>query len=144
MESLRVDDGCKRASELETPFAGAVGDRRDSAVVAVPAAVEDAARYPGAPGPLREQLPSALRLLHRVEVPQLGLRPGDSRQSAAGVVIDQLGEDAAIGAVDGEPRPISVAAHLGAHPPAATQPVLWLGQDGHQALFPTLRATCSP
>src|SRR5215218_7801624 len=144
MESMRVDDGCGRTSELQPSFARPFGDGGDTPVVAVAAAVEDAGLDPGALGPLGEQLSGPLRLLHRAELTELGLGPGDRHEGAAGVVVDQLGEDSAVRAIDREPRPNGIAAHLRAHPAAPAQPLLGLGQDGHQALFPTLRATCSP
>jgi len=59
------------------------------------------------------------------------------------VVVDQLREDAAVGAVYREAGALGVAAHLGAHATAAAQAVLLLADDGH-ARLPTFRATCSP
>src|SRR5204862_7831062 len=106
--------------------------------------VADAGLAPRALRPLRDERPGALGLLHRAELAELRLRPGDGDERAAGVVVDQLHEDAAVRAVDREPRPLRGTAHLGAHPAAAAEPLLWLGQNRHQALFPTFRATCSP
>src|SRR4249919_737324 len=134
---------CWRPSELQAPLAGAFGDRRDASVEAVAAAVEHARLYAGGLGALGEQLPGALGLLHRAELAQVGLGPGNRGESAAGVVVDQLDEHAAVRSVDRQARALGAAADPGPHAPAAAQPLLWLGEN-HQALFPTLRATCSP
>src|SRR3954453_8528995 len=69
-----------RSSEFQAALAGALSDRGDTAVEAVPASVEDAGFDAGGLGPLGEQLPGVLRLLHRVELAQLGLGPGGSCQ----------------------------------------------------------------
>src|SRR5215211_3001077 len=66
--SLRVEDWFGLPSELEPPFASAVRDRGDAAVVAVAAAVEDAGPKVGPLGPLRQQLPGAPGLFHRGEL----------------------------------------------------------------------------
>src|SRR5919201_508608 len=127
MERMRVEDAGNRPSELQAPLAGALGDGGDAPVEAVAGTVEDAGFDPGGLGSLGDQLPGALGLLHRVELAQLGLRPGDGRDRAAGVVVDQLGEDAPVRAVHGQPRALSVAADPRPDPPASTQPLLWLG-----------------
>jgi hypothetical protein len=74
-------------------------------VVPVAAAIEDAGLDPGRLGALRQQLAGPLRLLDRRELAQLRLDPVDRGQSVALAVVDELGEDAAVGAVDGEARP---------------------------------------
>ena len=79
---------------------------------------------------------------YRGELPAIFEEAG--LEGAAVVVVDQLREDAAVGAINGEARPLRVAADPGAHATAPAKPLLRLGQNGHQALFPTLRATCSP
>src|SRR3954447_13235246 len=75
-------------SELQAPFAGPLCDRRHAAVEAVAAAGEDAGFDPGAFGALREQLAHPLRLLHRAELAELRLGPGDRDDGAPGVVVD--------------------------------------------------------
>src|SRR5829696_2974798 len=144
IERTKVAGLSRRPSELQPPLAGALGDRGDTPVEPVAAAVEDAGLDASGLAALGEQLPDALGLVHPVELAQLLLGPGCGGDGAAGVVVDQLGEDAAVGAVDGEPGALRVAADAGANAPAASKSLLWLGQDGHQALFPTFRATCSP
>src|SRR3954464_13903539 len=144
MGRTKVAGLSQRPSELQASLAGALGDRRDAAVEAISAPVEDAGLDAGGLGALGEQLSCALGLVHRSELAELVLGPRSRCHCAAGVVVDQLGEDAAVRAVDGEPRALGAAADACAHPAAAAQPLLWLGQDGHQARFPTFRATCSP
>src|SRR5262245_3929014 len=131
MERMRVEDERARSSELEAPFAGAFGDRGDAPVEAIPTPVEDTGFDPRSLGALGEQLPGELRLLHRFELPEIRLRPGYGRDRAAGVVVDQLGEDAPVRAVHGQTRTFRVAADPGAHPASAAKPSLRLGQDGH-------------
>src|SRR5262245_208893 len=93
MERMRVEDELARSSELEAPLAGALGDGGDAPVETVSTPVEDAGLDPRSLGALGEQLPGALRLLHRLELAEIRLGPGDGRDRAAGVVVDQLGED---------------------------------------------------
>src|SRR3954453_7392949 len=131
MERMRVEDVGMRPSELQASLAGAFGDRGNPSVEAVAGAVEDAGLDPGALGALGQQLPGPLRLLHRLELAQLGLGPGDGGDRAARVVVDQLREDAAVGAVDGQARALRAASDAGAHTTAAGQPALWLRQNGH-------------
>src|SRR5712691_6201324 len=101
--------------ELQAALAGALGERPDAPVVAVARAVEDAALHPGLLPPLGEQLPGALRLLHRVGLAQLLLGPVDRRQGVTRVIVDELGEDPTVRAVDRESRPLGAATHLGAN-----------------------------
>src|SRR6476619_3781562 len=97
IEPVRVEDGSSGPSEAQAPLSGALRDRGDAAVEAIAAAVEDAGLDPGLLRALGEQLAGALRLLHRTELPQVGLGPRDGGEGPAGVVVDQLGEDAAVG-----------------------------------------------
>src|SRR3954453_11622491 len=120
-----------RPSELQASLAGALGDRRDAAVEAISAPVEDAGLHPGGLGALGEQLPGALGLLHRAELAELVLGPGGRGDGAAGVVVDQLREDAAVRPVDGQARALRVAADACADPAAAPEPLLWLRKNGH-------------
>src|SRR5829696_7821131 len=131
MERVRVEDERSRSSELEAPVAGALGDRRDAPVEAVAATVEDTGLDAGALRALGQQLADALRLLHRVELSEVGLGPRDGGDGAAGIVIDQLCEDAPVGAIDGQAGPLRVAADARAHPAAAAQSLLGLGQNRH-------------
>src|SRR5215204_1295361 len=144
IERTKVAGLCWRPSELQASLAGAPGDRGDAPVEAVAAPVEDAGLDARGLAALGEQLADTLGLLHRVELAELVFGPGDAGNRTASVVVDQLGEDAAVRAVDGQARALGVAADLGAHATAAAQPLLWLRENSHQALFPTLRATCSP
>src|SRR5688500_583016 len=90
--------------ELQSPLSSAAGERRDAAVVLVAAAVEDACLDALLLGALGEQLAAALGLLHRVEAAQVLLGPVDRRDGAAGVVVDELGEEAAVRAVNRQDR----------------------------------------
>src|SRR3954470_7847475 len=86
----------RRPSELQAPLAGTLGDRRDASVEAVAAPIEDAGLHAGGLGALGEQLSGALGLVHRAELAELVLGPGGRGDRAAGVVVDQLSEDAAV------------------------------------------------
>src|SRR3712207_4084448 len=97
---------CRSRSEVEAALAGALGQRLDAAVVLVAAAIEHRGVHAGALGALGEQRPGAARLVHRLQVAQVALRPGDGRQRAARVVVDELGEHAAIRAAHRDARPV--------------------------------------
>jgi DNA helicase-2/ATP-dependent DNA helicase PcrA len=106
------------------------------------AAVEHAALDAGALGALGKQLARPLRLLAGGQLPQLRLGPVDSRQRVPVGIVDQLREDAAVGAVDGEARPLRGADDPGANPTATALAALPVAEHGH-ARLPTFRATCS-
>src|SRR3954454_19381623 len=142
IEPVRVEDERRVPSEAQASLSRPFGNRRDAAMEAVSPAVEDAGLHSGLLGPLGEQLAHPLGLLHRAELAEVGLGPRDRGHGAAGIVVDQLREHAAVGAVDRQPRTFGAAADSRAHPAAPAEPLLGLGQNGHQALFPTLRATC--
>ena len=89
------------------------------------------------------ELAGLLGLLGRLQPAQFGLGPGDRRQRAAGVVVDQLGEDPAIRAEHGDPRALRGAVDLGADATPTLQPPLRFCHHGH-ARLPTFRATYSP
>src|ERR687896_2310885 len=129
--------------EVQSALAGAFRQRLHAAVVLVAAAIEHGALDAGGLGALGEQLAGAARLVHRLEAAEVRLRPGDGGQRAAGVVVDQLGEDPAVGAKDGDARALGAAAHAGADTAAALEAPGGRGQDGHAGL-PTFRATYSP
>src|SRR4051795_2785942 len=109
MRSTKVAGLSRRPSELQTPLAGALGDRRDAAMEAVSAPVEDAGLHTRGLAALGEQRADALGLLHGAELAKLVLGPGDRRDGAAGVIVDQLREDAAVRAVDGQARALRTA-----------------------------------
>jgi hypothetical protein len=100
-------------------------------VVLVAAAVEDAALDPGLLRPLGEQLACALGLPRGGELTQLRLGPVDRRQGLALGVVDELSEDAAVGAVDGKARALGAADDPGAHAAAPAQAALALAHDRH-------------
>src|SRR4051794_4951928 len=131
IEPTKLAGLSRRPSELQTPLASALGDRRDAPVEAIAAAIEDARLDTGGLGALGEQLPGALGLLHRAELAELVLGPGCRGDGAAGVVVDQLREDAAVRPVDGQARALRVAADACADPAAAPEPLLWLRKNGH-------------
>ena len=80
--------------EVQAALAGALGERLHAAVVLVAAAVEHGGLDAGGLRALGQQLAGALGLLERLERAQVGLGPVDGGQRAAGVVVDELGEDA--------------------------------------------------
>src|SRR3954447_1149681 len=129
--------------EREAALPGALGQRLDAAVVLVAAAVAHGGLDAGGLRPLGQQLAGPLGLLHPLERAQVGLGPGDGGQRAAGVVVDELGEDPAVGAEHRDARALGAAAHLGADAAAALEAAGGGGEDGH-ARLPTLRATYSP
>src|SRR5918992_3709631 len=124
--------------EGEAALAGALGEGLHTAVVLVATAVEHGGLDPRGLGALGEQLAGPLGLLHRLERPQVGLDPADRGERAAGVVVDELGEDAAGGAEDADARPLGAAVHLGADAAAALEPLRG-GVGGRHARFPTFR-----
>src|SRR3954462_5440151 len=75
IERTKVAGLSRRPSELQTPLAGALGDRGDAAVEAISAPVEDAGFDTGGLGAFGEQLPRALGLLHRSEPAEFVLGP---------------------------------------------------------------------
>src|SRR3954471_14173998 len=123
--------------------AGPPGQRLDAPVVLVAAAVEDGALDAGGLGPLGDEGPDARRALHRLEVAHAGLGPLRGGQGTARLVVDELGEQAAVGAADRQARALGGAGDLRAHAAATAKALLLLGLDGH-ALLPTFRATYSP
>src|SRR5918992_5291601 len=145
----RLDDETERSGagmksfegsglEPQAALAGALGEGLHTAVVLVAAAVEHRGLDPGGLGALGEQLAGPLGLLHRLERAQVGLDPVDRGERAAGVVVDELGEDAAVGAEDADARPLGAAVHLGADAAAALEPLRG-GVGGRHARFPTFR-----
>src|SRR5215210_2926358 len=129
--------------EGEATLAGALGEGPHAAVVAVAAAVEDRGLDAGGLGALGEQLAGPLGLLHAGQRLEIVLRPVDGGQRAPRRVVDDLREDAAIGAEDGDARTLGRAGDLGADAATAPEALGGAGGDGH-ARLPTLRATYSP
>src|SRR3954447_17725119 len=97
IESLSLLDA-RPALEPQAALAGALGQGLDAAVVLVSAAIEHGAVDAGGLGALGDEGTGTARLLHPAERAQLVLGPVDGRQRAAGVVVDELREDAAVGA----------------------------------------------
>jgi hypothetical protein len=112
-------------------------------VVLVAAAVEDRALHAGLLRAARQQLAGAAGLVGGLQRAKLVLGPAHGGERAAALVVDELGEDAAVGAEHGDARARRGAAHLGAHAAAALEPRLGPGLDGH-ARLPTFLATYSP
>src|SRR3954464_10148680 len=131
------------ALDGESALADALGEGLDAAVVLVAAAVEHRALDAGGLRALGEQLPGLGRLLARLERAQVGLGPVDGRQRAAGLVVDELGEDAAVGAEHADARPLGGAVDLRADAAAALEPARRCVADRH-ARLPTFLATYSP
>src|SRR5690349_7395632 len=132
-----------RPSKVQAALAGAFGQGLDTAVVLVAAAVEHGGLDAGGLRALREQLAGLVGLLHRLERAQVGLGPVDRGQRAAAVVVDELGEHAAVGAEDADARALGGAVHLRADAAAALEAPGGGVRDGH-ARLPTFRATYSP
>src|SRR5689334_3941277 len=127
----------------QAAVAGALGEGLHTAVVLVAATVEDRAVDAGGLRALGEELAGLVGLLHRLEAAQVGLRPGDRRERAPGIVVDELGEDPAVGAEHRDARPLGGADDLGAHAAAALEAALGSGDEAH-ARLPTFLATYSP
>src|SRR5215210_7489925 len=132
-----------RPSELKAALPGAFGKGLDTAVVLVAAAVEDGVLDAGGLRAVGEDLAGLGGLLHRLERAQVGLGPVDGGQRAARVVVDELGEDAAVGAEHADARALGGAVHLRADAAAALEAPHRGVRDGH-ARLPTFRATYSP
>src|SRR4051812_47282998 len=126
MRSLRL--------EGQSALAGALGERLDAPVVLVAAAVEHRGLDAGGLRARGENGAGLVGLLHALERAQLGLDPVDGRQRAARVVVDELGEDAAVGAEHRDARALGAAAHLGADAAAALEALGGPGCDGHARL----------
>src|ERR1700754_812844 len=131
------------ALKLKAALTGALGQGLDTAVVLVAAAIEHGGVDAGGLGARREQLARLVGLLHRLERAQVGLGPLDRRDRATAVVVDELGEHAAVGAEHRDPRALGGAVHLRAHTAAAPEPLGRRRKNGH-ARLPTFRATYSP
>ena len=112
------------AQKRQAPLARTFGERLDPAVVLVAAAVEDGGLDPGRLGPLGQQFAGLRGALGRGERAQLRLDPVDRGQRVPGDVVDQLGEDALVGAVDGEARTLGRAGDPRADAAAAAQAAL--------------------
>src|SRR5450755_1128632 len=108
-------------SEAQAALAGALGERLHAPVVAVAAAVEHGTVDAGGEGALGQQCTGAAGLVHWGQVAQGRLGPVDRRDRAAGVVVDQLREDAAVGAEHGDPGTLGGALDLRAYAPAALE-----------------------
>src|SRR3954470_20733702 len=100
--AMRVFEGS--GLYLQAALAGAVGEGLDAAVVLVAAAIEHRGLDARGLRALGQQLAGGGGLLHRLEGAQVALRPLHGGERAARVVVDDLGEQAAVGAEDGDPR----------------------------------------
>src|SRR4051794_30668585 len=94
--------GSELALEDQAPLSCSFGECLDPAVILVTTAVEDAGLDSGFLRPLGQQLSRPLGLLTCGELAQLGLDPVDSGHRVAFAIVNQLGENAAIRAVDGK------------------------------------------
>src|SRR3954470_8413757 len=139
----RTGIGLRKRLEGQPALAGAIGEGLDVAVVAVAAAVEDGGLGAGGLGPLGQQRAAPAGGVEPRLFGQTGLVPLDRGQGAPGVVVDELGHDAPVGAEDGDARAVGRAADLRADAAAAPEAAGRSGGDGH-ARLPTFRATYSP
>src|SRR5580704_2239181 len=103
------------SSQVQPAFAGAVGQRRDPAVVGVAAAVEHRRADPGLHRPLGEQRPDLLGLGRLVAVRGADLQRRGRRQRIPGRVVDELSECVLGRAGDDQPRSRRAALDLLAH-----------------------------
>src|SRR3954447_1669301 len=131
------------ALEDKAALAGALSEGLHPAVVLVAAAIEHGGVDAGGLGARREQLARLVGLLHRLERAQIGRGPLDRRDRATGVVVDELGEHAPVGAEHRDARTLGRAVHLRADATAAAEAARGGRQNGH-ARLPTFRATYSP
>src|SRR5205823_5669035 len=133
-------------SELESSFSRCIGERLDTSVEEVAAAVEDGALDVHLLCVRGQELSDlrrliALRALERL----LELEPARGRDRTPLEVVHELRFDAAVRAEDDEARALGRAADLAAHALVAARASLWLRQDRHRyALLPTFRRTYSP
>src|SRR3954467_4118545 len=131
-------------SELEAALAGAFGKGLDTAVVLVAAAVEHGGLDAGGLGALGQQRAGLGGLLHGLERAQVGLGPIDRGHRAAGLVVDELGEDAAVGAEHADARPLGGAVDLRAYTAAALEPARGCVADRHARLLRAVVGASAP
>src|SRR5207245_940977 len=108
------------------------------------AAIEDHGFDAGLLGSCGEPLADFGSLLGLVALERGGqFLPRRSGERAAGIVVDELGEDALVRAEDEQARTLRGAADLAAHPAVATQASFTSCRLAH-ARLPTFLRTCSP
>src|SRR3954453_13040468 len=142
-EVLRVGEELEGDLERQSTLARALGEGLHATVVLVAAAVEHSRLDAGGLRALGEQLAGTAGLVHARQGLELGLRPRDGREGAAGRVVDELRHDAPVGAEHGDARALRRARDLGTDAAAALEALGGLGNDRH-ARLPTFRATYSP
>src|SRR3954451_19418073 len=131
------------ALKFKAALTGALGQGLDAAVVLVAAAIEHGRLDAGGLRTLGEQLPCGIGLLDRLERAQVRLGPLDRGERDAGVVVDELGEHAPVGAEHRDARALGAAVDLRAHTAAAPEALGGRRGDAH-ARLPTFRGTYSP
>ena len=95
LRAHRAPDGSEpesAVSQLQSAFAGALGERPHAAVMAVSGRSNTDVSTPAAFGALGERGAGALRLLHRVEAAQPASSVHPTGQPSGRVVVDELGE----------------------------------------------------
>src|SRR5215510_2378857 len=105
--------------KLQSGLAGGFGKRLDAAVVQESTPIEDHRAHAGGPRALRDRAADCSSRLG-VILADLQLGGRCRRQSAAGLIVDQLGVYMVQAAVYAEPRPLACAGDL--HPHAAMPP----------------------
>src|ERR1700753_1058099 len=120
--------------EVQPALAGPVGERLHAPVASIPAPIEHRALDTGGASALGQQRAGALSLLHRPEAAEVGFGPVDRGHGPPGVGVDQLGEDAAIGAEHRDARALGAATDLGPHAAAPPESLSRLGENGHARL----------
>src|SRR5690349_17276471 len=129
--------------EGQAALAGALGQRLDTAVVLVAAAVEDGGLDARGLRALGQQHAGTAGLVHAGKGLELGLGPRDRGQRGPVDVVDELRHDAPVGAEHGDARALRRARDLRTDAPAPLEALGGLGGDAH-ARLPTFRATYSP
>src|SRR5215208_5703984 len=131
--SRPVEDTDRSGAAMKS-FAGALGERLDAAVVLVAAAIEHDGLDAGGLRALGQQRAGALGLLERLERAQIRLGPLHRGERAARVVVDELGDDPAVGAEHADARALGRSADTGADAPAALEAAGRRGENGHARL----------
>src|SRR5262249_46228804 len=132
----------RMCSKLESSFARAVGERPNPSVVEVAAAIEHARRHARLLRGLGELLAHLCRLLGLIAREAVELKPARGRERAAGAVVDELGEEALVGAEGGEAGPLGRARPLAADAAMPAKTCFARRRSAH-ARFPTFLRTCS-
>src|SRR5690606_27301437 len=137
--------------ELQAGFAGRVRQSLHAAVVKVSTTVENHFGHIGGLGPFGDELADCRGTLGATAAGlalDIGIEAGSGSESASGRVVDDLGIDVLVGAVDAQTR-TTIGARLDGLADALLAPFRSLEADGHLLalpyfFLPSLRAMYSP